>query len=471
MGDTPEDIANDKQVFFENGWINMVGGCCGTTPLHIKAIRERAENYKPRKLPDIGRPKMWLSGLEDLVVEDTHNHLGYPFLNIGERCNISGSIKFKKLILGGDYGAAMDIAIKQVKDGAHVIDINVDDGLLDGLAAMQKFVKIAVTEPEVSKVPFMLDASKFEIVMAGVKWCQGKCIVNSISLKEGVAKFKENATLLKKHGAAVVVMAFDEVGQAATCDDKVRICKRSYDILVDEVHFPPEDIIFDPNVLTIGTGMEEHANYGVDFISAVKTIKEQCPYAKISGGISNLSFGFRGVTKIRESIHSVFLHHAILDHGMDVGIVNSHELLAIDELEEDMKMLCENLVFNKREEATDEMLARTNYERACIEAKKKNLPPPRKPRCKPVNRPRLEFDYDKLEPKPAFEPPCPTSDASQNHVPNPYVNSSLTHERILAVRAKSSIFNDSLNIDYNQAEDQYPHAFPHFVRGRDSARE
>merc|ERR1711957_84021 len=412
--DTPATMTEQNQLFFENGWLNMVGGCCGSTP---------------RKLPDIGRPKMWLSGLEDLVVEDTHNHLGYPFLNIGERCNISGSIRFKKLMMAGDYATAMDVAKKQVEDGAHVIDINVDDGMLDGIAAMQKFVKIAITEPEVSKAPFMLDASKFEIVMAGLKWCQGKTIVNSISLKVGEEKYKEQALLLKKHGAAVVVMAFDEEGQAATAAEKVRICKRSYDILVNEVRFPPEDIIFDPNVLTIGTGMEEHANYGVDFISAVKTIKEQCPYVKISGGISNLSFGFRGVTKIRESIHSVFLHHAILDSGMDVGIVNSNEMLGLDELEDDMKMLCENLVFNKREEATDEMLARTNYERACIEAKKKNLPPPRKPRCKPVNRPRLEFDYDKLEPKPAFEPPCPSSDAARNHVPNPYVNSSLTHER------------------------------------------
>ena len=225
----------------------------------------------------------------------------------------------------------------------------------------------------------MLDASKFEIVMAGLKWCQGKPIVNSISLKVGEELFKEQATLLRKHGAAVVVMAFDEQGQAATEDEKVRICKRSYDILVNDVRFPPEDIVFDPNVLTVGTGMEEHANYGVDFINATKTIKEQCPYVKISGGISNLSFGFRGVTKIRESIHAVFLHHAITESGMDVGIVNAKELLAISDLEDDMCLLCENLVFNKTPDATDDMLARTEYERAVIDAKKKNLPPPRKP--------------------------------------------------------------------------------------------
>mmetsp|Transcript_11071 Transcript_11071/g.18227 ORF Transcript_11071/g.18227 Transcript_11071/m.18227 type:complete len:2000 (-) Transcript_11071:90-6089(-) len=468
--DTPEDMANENKVFFENGWLNMVGGCCGSTPPHIKAIREMSEKFKPRKLPDVGRPKMWLSGLEDLVVEDVHNHLGMPFLNVGERCNISGSLRFKKLMMSGDYATAMDIAKKQVEDGAHVLDINVDDGMLDGLAAMQKFVKIAITEPEVSKVPFMLDASKFEIVMAGLKWCQGKPIVNSISLKVGEELFKEQATLLKKHGAAVVVMAFDEEGQAATEEEKVRICKRSYDILVNEVKFPPEDIVFDPNVLTIGTGMEEHADYGIDFIKATKRIKEICPYVKVSGGISNLSFGFRGVMKIRESIHSVFLQHCILESGMDVGIVNAHEMIAYQELEEDMKQLCENLVFNKIPEATDDMLERTGYERACIDAKKKGLPPPRKPRGRLPQMPRLQFDYDKIPPKPATEPPLPTSDAAQNHVPNPYINSNLTHEKIAAIRAKATNVTKP-NIDYTQPSDIYPSSFPHFVRGRDSVRE
>jgi len=366
--ETPDDMTNNYTEFFESGWLNMVGGCCGSTPKHIRKIRESAQKYEPRKLPDVGRPKMWLSGLEDLVVEDVHNHLGYPFLNVGERCNISGSIRFKKLMMKGDYATAMDIAKKQVEDGAHVIDINVDDGMLDGVAAMQKFVKIAVTEPEVAKAPFMLDASKFEIVMAGLKWCQGKPIVNSISLKVGEELFIEQATLLKKHGAAMVVMAFDEEGQAATESEKVRICKRSYDILVDRVKFPPEDIVFDPNVLTIGTGMEEHANYGVDFINAVKTIREVCPYAKISGGISNLSFGFRGVMKIRESIHAVFLHHAILDSGMDVGIVNAHEMLHKNEVEPDIFKACNDLVFNKDADATDAMLELTKREKAILEA-------------------------------------------------------------------------------------------------------
>jgi len=468
--ETPDDMAKQMEVFFKNGWLNMVGGCCGSTPQHIKAIRDMSENFVPRKLPDVGRPKMWLSGLEDLVVDDVHNHLGMPFLNVGERCNISGSIRFKKLMMAGDYGTAMDIAKKQVVDGAHVIDINVDDGMLDGLAAMQKFVKIAITEPEVSKVPFMLDASKFSIVLAGLKWCQGKCIVNSISLKVGVELFKEQATLLRKHGCAVVVMAFDEEGQAATASEKVRICKRSYDILVDEVKFPPEDIIFDPNVLTIGTGMEEHANYGIDFINATKTIKEQCPYVKISGGISNLSFGFRGVMKIRESIHSVFLQHCILESGMDVGIVNPHEMIAYDDLEDDMRLLCDNLVFNKNEDATDDMLERTTYERACVDARKKKIPLPRKPRGKLPNLPRLQFDYDKIAPKPAVEPPLPIFDAAQNHVPSCYLNSKSTHEKILAVRAKATNLTKP-NLDYAQESSMYPESFPHFVRGRDSLRE
>ena len=469
--DTPEDMARDNEVFFENGWINMVGGCCGSTPPHIKAIREVAQKYKPRQLPDTSRPKMWLSGLEDLKVEDVHNQFGLPFLNVGERCNIAGSIKFKKLMMAGDYGTAMDIAKKQVEDGAHVIDINVDDGLLDGLAAMQKFVKIAVTEPEVAKAPFMLDASKFEIVLAGLKWCQGKCIVNSISLKVGEELFIEHATLLRKHGAAVVVMAFDEHGQAATEEDKVRICKRSYDILVDKVRFPPEDIVFDPNVLTIGTGLEEHADYGVDFIRATKRIKEECPYVKISGGISNLSFGFRGVMKIRESIHAVFLHHAILESGMDVGIVNANEMLDISDLDADMLELCENLVFNKKAEATDEMLERTAYERSVIDAKKKGLPIPRKPRGNMPKLPRLQFSYDEALPEPATEPPLPVSDAARNHVANPYINSALTHEKVKAVREKSTLPVSKRDaIDYKQPSDTYPESYPHFVRGRDSLR-
>merc|ERR1711871_1456080 len=391
-----EDMAQSNEVFFSNNWLNMVGGCCGSTPEHVAAIKAKIEekNFRPRPLPLTRRPKMWLSGLEDLVVDDVVNHLGMPFLNVGERCNIAGSLKFKKLMMAGNYADAMDIARQQVVDGAHVIDINVDDGMLDGVAAMQKFVKIAVTEPEVAKVPFMLDASKFEIVMAGLKWCQGKPIVNSISLKVGEELFKEQATLLRKHGAAVVVMAFDEAGQAATEEDKVRICKRSYDIMVKEVGFPPEDIIFDPNILTIATGMTEHNSYGVDFITATSKIKMLCPFAKVSGGVSNLSFGFRGVNVIREAIHSVFLYHATLSgpcvdglfpYGMDMGIVNAANMEVMEDMEPELLRLVEDCVLNRNQgesgsAATEALLDRSVKERELMELKKKGMAPARKVR-------------------------------------------------------------------------------------------
>nr|UKS50382.1 B12-dependent methionine synthase isoform 2 [Karenia mikimotoi] len=369
--DTPEDMARDNKAFASSGWVNMIGGCCGSTPAHIAAVREACKDLTPRPLPLVGKPVMRLSGLEALVAEDCINSIGLPFVNVGERCNIAGSLKFKKLMMAGNYGEAMDIAKKQVKDGAHIIDVNVDDGMLDGMEAMQKFIKIAVTEPDVSKRPFMIDSSKFEIVEAGLKWCQGKPIINSISLKVGEEKFIEHATIIRKHGAAVVIMAFDEEGQAATEEEKVRICKRSYDILVGpKVNFPPEDIIFDPNILTIGTGMQEHNNYGVDFIKATKRIKELCPYAKISGGVSNLSFGFRGVNIVRESIHAAFLHAAILDSGMDMGIVNAKELMAQEEIPKDMLDTVLNLVFNKTKDATEKMSERTIAEKALAEARK-----------------------------------------------------------------------------------------------------
>ncbi|EEY61495.1 methionine synthase [Phytophthora infestans T30-4] len=272
--DTPAMMAEYCEEFSKDRLVNMMGGCCGTTPQHIQAIAKMTTKYDPRPLPELKEPFMWLSGLEDMVVTKER----FSFLNVGERCNISGSIRFKRLIMKSDYGTAMDVARQQVEDGAMVIDVNVDDGMLDGVAAMERFLKIAVTEPDVSKVPFMIDSSKFHIVEAGLKCVQGKCIVNSISLKVGKELFMEHARIVKNHGAAVVVMAFDEEGQAATEAEKVRICKRSYDILVNEVGFPPEDIIFDPNILTVATGMEEHNNYGVDFINACRIIKEQNPY-------------------------------------------------------------------------------------------------------------------------------------------------------------------------------------------------
>ncbi len=355
--DTPADMARDNSVFMQESLINMIGGCCGSTPEHIKAIADAAATFPPR--PPMGRrPEMWLSGLEDLVVSKDR----FQFLNVGERCNIAGSPLFKKLILSGDYAKAMDIAKKQVEDGAMVLDVNMDEGLLDGLAAMQKFLKIAMTEPEVSKVPIMVDSSKFEIIEAGLKWVQGKCIVNSISLKVGEAEFKRHAQIVKEHGAAVVVMAFDEEGQAADEASKVRICKRSYDILVNEVGFPPEDIIFDPNILTIATGIEEHSNYGVDFINACRRIKEICPHAKISGGVSNLSFGFRGVNVIREAMHSVFLYHAV-QAGMDMGIVNAGMLQVYSDIAPDLLQIVEDAVLNRNSEATEALLERSMIER------------------------------------------------------------------------------------------------------------
>ncbi|RLN58999.1 hypothetical protein BBJ29_005476 [Phytophthora kernoviae] len=364
--DTPTMMAEYCEAFSKDHLINMMGGCCGTTPQHIRAIADMAAKYDPRQLPDLKDPFMWLSGLEDMVVTKER----FSFLNVGERCNISGSIRFKRLIMKGDYGTAMDVARQQVEDGAMVIDVNVDDGMLDGVAAMERFLKIAVTEPDVSKVPFMVDSSKFHIVEAGLKCVQGKCIVNSISLKVGKELFMEHARIVKNHGAAVVVMAFDEEGQAATEAEKVRICKRSYDILVNEVGFPPEDIIFDPNILTVATGMEEHNNYGVDFINACRIIKEQNPYCKISGGVSNLSFGFRGVNVIREAIHSVFLYHAI-KAGMDMGIVNAAMLEVYDDIPKDLLKLIEDVVLNRHSDATEALLDRSLIEKEKADAAKK----------------------------------------------------------------------------------------------------
>ncbi|KAG2516808.1 hypothetical protein JM16_006208 [Phytophthora kernoviae] len=364
--DTPAMMAEYCEAFSKDHLINMMGGCCGTTPQHIRAIADMAAKYDPRQLPDLKDPFMWLSGLEDMVVTKER----FSFLNVGERCNISGSIRFKRLIMKGDYGTAMDVARQQVEDGAMVIDVNVDDGMLDGVAAMERFLKIAVTEPDVSKVPFMVDSSKFHIVEAGLKCVQGKCIVNSISLKVGKELFMEHARIVKNHGAAVVVMAFDEEGQAATEAEKVRICKRSYDILVNEVGFPPEDIIFDPNILTVATGMEEHNNYGVDFINACRIIKEQNPYCKISGGVSNLSFGFRGVNVIREAIHSVFLYHAI-KAGMDMGIVNAAMLEVYDDIPKDLLKLIEDVVLNRHSDATEALLDRSLIEKEKADAAKK----------------------------------------------------------------------------------------------------
>ena len=370
----PADMATDNLAFAEAGLVNMVGGCCGSQPSHIQAIAEALKGMAPRPLPEKKEPFMWLSGLEDLVM--TKEKL--RFINIGERCNIAGSIAFKKLVMAGNYQKCMETAAKQVAGGAHVVDINLDDGLLDGISAMRKFCKIAVTEPDVSKAPFMIDSSKFDIVTAGLECVQGRCIVNSISLKVGEELFIEHAKTVKRYGAAVVVMAFDEEGQAATEAEKVRICRRSYDLLVGpKVGFPPEDIIFDPNILTIATGMNEHNAYGVDFINATREIKMQCPLVKISGGVSNLSFGFRGVNNIREAIHSVFLYHATMNGplvdglfpwGLDMGIVNAANMEIFEDLPADLCKLVEDVVLNQNQgesgsEATEALLERSMKER------------------------------------------------------------------------------------------------------------
>jgi len=338
-----KEFATEVRQFADLGLVNMLGGCCGTTPEHIRCLAQEVKDIPPREKPVItGIPKMKISGLEACTVD--LGTLGY--INLGERCNLAGSIKFKKLIMNGEYDKALDIAKHQVESGAQVIDVNMDDGMLDGAAAMTKFLNMAIPEPDVSKLPIMVDSSKFHIVVAGLKCCQGKCIANSISLKEGEANFIKQAKIIRRFGAAVVVMAFDEEGQAAGYDEKIRICKRAYDILVSPaVDFPCEDIIFDPNILTIATGLPEHNNYGKDFIQSCKWIKDNLPGAKISGGVSNLSFGFRGLTELREAIHAVFLYHAI-KNGMDMGIVNAGGMPIYTDIPEPMKQYVEDVVLN-----------------------------------------------------------------------------------------------------------------------------
>jgi len=344
--ETPESFAKSVKLFIDNGLVNALGGCCGTTPEHIGAVDKLIRELKPRPRE---RPEpfgeMRICGLEPLTVDD---NLG--FMNVGERCNIAGSLKYKKLILNGDYDKALEIARVQAESGAQVIDVNMDEGLLDGEYAMNKFLNMLIPEPDISKLPIMVDSSKFHIVEAGLKCCQGKCIVNSISLKEGEAEFIKKAKIVKRYGAAVVVMAFDENGQAAGYEDKISMCKRAYDVLVgDQVGFPPHDIIFDPNILTIATGLDEHNNYGKDFIMATKWIKENLPGAKISGGVSNLSFGFRGLTALREAIHAVFLYHAI-KNGMTMGIVNAGGMPIYDDIPQPMRQYIEEVVLNHSED-------------------------------------------------------------------------------------------------------------------------
>ena len=347
--DTPESMGTIIEEMIKDGFVNIIGGCCETTPAHIKKIAEIAAKYPPRKIPKI-EPHTRLSGLEPLVIRPDSN-----FVNVGERTNITGSPKFSKLILAGDFEGALAIAKQQVESGAQIIDINLDEALLDSEKTMAQFLHFISSEPDIAKVPIMIDSSKWTVIEAGLKCIQGKGVVNSISLKGGEAIFFEQARKVRQYGAAVVVMAFDESGQADTAKRKVEICARCYKLLTEKVGFPPEDIIFDPNILTIATGLEEHNNYAVEFIEATKQIKKTFPKCHVSGGVSNLSFSFRGINSIREAIHSVFLYHAI-KAGMDVGIVNAGLITVYDEIPKDLLEIVEDAVLNRKPDATERLL-------------------------------------------------------------------------------------------------------------------
>ncbi len=344
--ETATETAGLVQDFIASGFVNIIGGCCGTTPEHIGKMVEIAVQHPPRIMAQ-QEPFMRLSGLEAFSIRPDS-----MFVNIGERTNITGSPKFSKLILSGDFEGALSVARQQVEGGAQVIDVNMDEGMLDSVAAMTKFLNLIGAEPDICKLPIMVDSSKWEVIEAGLKCLQGKGIVNSISLKEGEEKFKEYAQKIKQYGAATVVMAFDENGQADNYQRRIEICKRSYDILVNEVGFAPQDIIFDPNILTIGTGLEEHNNYAVDFINATRWIKENLPYAKVSGGVSNISFSFRGNNPVREAMHSAFLYHAI-KAGLDMGIVNAGMLEVYEEIDPELLVKVEDVLLNRRQDATE----------------------------------------------------------------------------------------------------------------------
>ncbi|MDY3197396.1 MAG: methionine synthase [Pseudomonadaceae bacterium] len=353
FGEYDESAAETAELvaeFAQSGFVNIVGGCCGTTPEHIRAIAEAVKDIAPRQIPDIPRACR-LSGLEPFTID--RNSL---FVNVGERTNITGSARFARLIREENYTEALEVALQQVEAGAQVIDINMDEGMLDSKKAMVTFLNLIAGEPDISRVPIMLDSSKWEIIEAGLKCIQGKGIVNSISMKEGVEEFKAHARLCKRYGAAVVVMAFDERGQADTAERKKEICQRSYDILVNEVGFPPEDIIFDPNIFAVATGIEEHNNYAVDFIEACAFVRDHLPYALTSGGVSNVSFSFRGNNPVREAIHSVFLYHAI-KAGLNMGIVNAGQLEIYDQIPEDLRNKVEDVILNRHPGATEALLA------------------------------------------------------------------------------------------------------------------
>ena len=347
--ETAETMSGILKEFGEAGFYNLVGGCCGTTPEHIKAISEIVKKIKPRNIPS-REPYLRLSGLEPVELRPDAN-----FMNIGERTNVTGSKKFARLIKEENYEEALSVARNQVEGGAQVLDVNMDEGLLDSEVVMNKFLNLVAVEPEIAKLPIMIDSSRWSVIVEGLKCLQGKGIVNSISIKEGEEVFKERARKILQFGAAVVVMAFDERGQADSFEKKISVCKRAYDILTKEVGFPPQDIIFDPNILTVATGIEEHNNYAVDYIEAARWIKQNLPLAKVSGGVSNISFSFRGNDIVREAMHSAFLYHAI-KAGMDMGIVNAGQLEVYEEIPKDLLRLVEDVLLNKRPDATERLV-------------------------------------------------------------------------------------------------------------------
>ena len=347
--ETPEEMAAIIEEFAQSGLVNIIGGCCGTTPEHIQTIAQAVEACATREIPEI-EPACRLSGLEAFNI--TADSL---FVNVGERCNVTGSARFKRLVLEDDYDTALDVARQQVEDGAQVIDINMDEGMLDAVHAMTTFLKLIASEPDISRIPLMIDSSKWHVIEAGLKWAQGKCIVNSISLKEGEEPFIQQAKLCQKYGAAVVVMAFDTEGQADNLERRIEICQRSYDILVNQVGFNPNDIIFDPNVFAVATGIEEHNNYAVDFIEGARWIKQNLPGALISGGISNVSFSFRGNNPVREAIHSAFLLHAI-EAGLSMGIVNAGQLAIYSDLPDELRDKVEDVILNRHADGTEQLV-------------------------------------------------------------------------------------------------------------------
>ncbi len=362
--ETPESLAPQLREWAQRGWLNIVGGCCGTTPAHIRAIAEAVRDCAPRTVP-VAEPHLRLSGLEALTIQSSESAGGVSggddsaaqnFVMVGERTNVTGSPKFAKLILAGQFEEAVTVARQQVANGANLIDVNMDEGMLDGVAAMTRFMHLIAAEPDIARVPVMVDSSKWSVIEAGLKCLQGKGVVNSISLKEGEAKFLEQARLVRRYGAAVVVMAFDERGQADSFERRIKVCTRAYKLLTEQVGLPPEDIIFDPNVLTVGTGIEEHANYAVDFLRATRWIKENLPRAKVSGGISNVSFSYRGNNPVREAMHSAFLFHAIRA-GLDMGIVNAGMLAVYDQVPKDLLELVEDVLLNRRPDATERLVA------------------------------------------------------------------------------------------------------------------